>query len=341
VSVAAPTWRDAAPPEEFVRHGVEPVETEEVPRCPVCDGGDFAFYASGFDYEIQTCSNPWRFVRCADCGHVWLNPRPSVASLHRIYPTSYYAYNYSETINPVAVAGKAALDRRKLGSILGSLARPVGSYLDVGCGDGRFLRAMERHGVPPESIHGLDLDEAAVASLAEAGYHVRCERVEECDAIAEGSLDLVTMFHVIEHVADPGAVIAKLAGWLAPGGILALETPNLDSLDARLFRNGRWGGYHIPRHWNLFTAGTLGRMLSDCGLEVRETRFQTGHSFWMYSLHHVLRYGKPAWPRLARLFDPFRSLPVLMAFTGFDMLRAALGARTSAMLVLARKPEAS
>jgi hypothetical protein len=58
----------------------------------------------------------------------------------------------------------------------------------------------------------------------------------------------------------------------------------------------------------------------------------------MYSVHHWLRYGDPPYPRLARWFDPFRSVAFLAAFTAWDRLRAALGCRTSAMLVLARKP---
>lgn len=80
-------------------------------------------------------------------------------------------------------------------------------------------------------------------------------------------------------------------------------------------------------------------MLTDAGFEVQAIEYQTGHSFWMYSFHHSLRYNerKPR-PRLARWFDPMASVTLLALFTGFDRLRAALGARTSAMLALARKP---
>ena len=62
----------------------------------------------------------------------------------------------------------------------------------------------------------------------------------------------MTMFHVIEHVADPPRVAERVARWLAPGGVFAVETPNLESLDARLFRERYWGGYHFPRHWHLY-----------------------------------------------------------------------------------------
>jgi hypothetical protein len=67
-------------------------------------------------------------------------------------------------------------------------------------------------------------------------------------------------------------------------------------------------------------------------------RYQTGHSFWLYSFHHLLRYnGALPMPRLARLFDPLRSKLMLILFTGFDILRRMMGFKTSAMLVLARR----
>ena len=104
------------------------------------------------------------------------------------------------------------------------------------------------------------------------------------------------------------------------------------------FKQSFWGGYHIPRHWNLFSPEALARLLTDAGLEIVDTRFQTGHSFWMWSVHHRVRYGTPPRPRVARWFNPFKGLPFLAAFTAFDMLRGQLGARTSAMLIVARRP---
>ena len=331
------SWAETPAPAEIESSGAPRIQTEDVPACPVCRSEDFRQDAVGFDYELITCVNPWRFVRCASCGHVWLNPRPAVAELGTIYPPTYYAYNYEEEINALAVRGKQALDRRKFAGILKALDRPPASYLDVGCGDGRFLRLMESRGVPRDANYGIELDERVVEPLREAGYRAWCGRVEDCEAIPDGAIDLATMFHVIEHVDDPAAVVRRIGRWLAPGGLFAVETPNFDSADQRLFANGHWGGYHIPRHWNLFTPATLERLLRDAGLEPIRTRFQTGHAFWMYSFHHRLRYGRTPRPRLANMFNPFKGLPALVGFTAFDKARAAVGFRTSAMLILARK----
>jgi len=337
MSSASDSWQSTPVPEEFLRRGSPTITTENVPACPVCGASDYSQFAVGFDYELLTCSNPWRFVQCRSCQHVWLNPRPAVAELGVVYPPTYYAYNY-DTINLIARKAKEMLDRRKIAKIVGHCPKAPKSYLDVGCGDGRFLRVMEQLGVPRSGLYGLELDKRVVERLRGQGYSgVFCERAEDVGSLPEGGIDVVTMFHVIEHVDNPGTVIGRVCGWLSPGGVFALETPNLDSLDARLFRRTYWGGYHIPRHWNLFTPAAISRLLKDNGLEVLATVFQTGHSFWMYSLHHAVRYEGTSRPRAGAWFDPMKSLVGLAGFTAFDLLRGTLGSKTSAMLVICRK----
>lgn len=324
-------------PGEFQDPTLPLIDTEEVPHCSVCSSGDFRPFARGYDYEIKTCRNQWHFVKCSRCGHVWLNPRPAISALPIIYPQTYYAYSYDTEVHSVARAAKAMLDRAKLRGILSSIAKPVRSFVDVGCGDGRYLKAMEARGLDKSKIYGLELDSAVVQKLSAQGYQALCERVEDCTTIPDQSIDLITMFHVIEHVDRPDLVIQQLARWLAPGGVLALETPNLDSIDARWFQSTFWGGYHIPRHWHLFYPETLARLLSAKGLTPLCTRFQTGHSFWMYSMHHRLRYGSPPRVGLSRLFNPFKSVVPLAVFTAFDKARVFMGQKSSAMLMLARK----
>ena len=84
----------------------------------------------------------------------------------------------------------------------------------------------------------------------------------------------------------------------------------------------------------------LNPFLERHGLEVIDTRYQTGHSFWMYSMHHLTRYHGGSRPGLSRMFDPFGgwpALPGLLGFTALDKVRSGLGMRTSSMLMLARK----
>lgn len=313
------------------------VSEENVGACVLCGGTNLKYFASGYDYEIRTCLNNWSFKRCDNCEHVQLDPRPATAELSVIYPAHYYSYTMSDILSVIALKGKEILDRLKLTTILQYLKFPLTTYLDVGCGDGRYLRSIESsNNIARSKIYGLELNENTVEKLRREGFEVFYERVETCDGIQPGSISLATMFHVIEHVEDPVAVIAKISDWLVPGGILAIETPNLNALDATLFKKTYWGGYHFPRHWHLFHAKTLSELLRRQGIEPVHVSYQTGHSFWMYSIHHFLRY-KLKLTRLSQLFDPMKGLFFLILFTGFDKIRAALGMRTSSILIVGRK----
>lgn len=314
------------------------IQTQPVPNCPVCGVARRRLLASGFDYELETCRNQWDFWTCEDCTTVWLDPRPATPALSTIYPQHYYAYDMSKKLSPFVLWGKAQLDQMKFRGILSALGREPKSFMDVGCGDGRYLRMMAAKGLDRNLIYGTELTKGVVEQLSAEGFRVFETRVEDCKSIAHGTLDLVTMFHVIEHVEDPVGVLATLRDWLTPDGLLAIETPNIESLDARIFADTWWGGYHFPRHWTLFGPGSIAQALNAAGLELVDLRYQTGHSFWLYSLHHVIKFNR--WipmPRLARFFDPVRSKVALMAATAFDIVRRQFGAKTSAMLVLARR----
>lgn len=266
-----------------------------------------------------------------------MDPRPSITDLGVIYPAHYYSYSMSDKLSWIALKGKEILDRIKLKGILRHCASQVGSYLDVGCGDGRYLRAMEQYcGLTRANLYGLELSADTAGKLHRQGFSVFNERVETCTGIAKGSISMITMFHVIEHVADPCATIAQIAEWLEPGGALAIETPNINSIDARLFRRSLWGGYHFPRHWHLFNEKTLTDLMLRCGLRVVDVSYQTGHSFWMYSFHHWLRYRLNL-KRLSEFFDPMQGLAFLLVFTGIDKLRSLIGLKTSSILIVGRK----
>ncbi len=79
-----------------------------------------------------------------------------------------------------------------------------------------------------------------------------------------GRFDVVTAFHVLEHVPDPVAVARRMLDWLAPGGLLIVEVPNAGGLGAALF-GGAWSGLELPRHLSHFTPVTLERVIEKAG----------------------------------------------------------------------------
>ena len=124
------------------------------------------------------------------------------------------------------------------------------------------------------------------------------------------------------NVADPVNVLRHLRSLVSHNGVVLVKTPNVDSLDARLFRHSNWGGYHCPRHWVLFTPQSFADAARGAGLTVRSWRYTQGAPFWAVStLAWLDEMGvtsinaqRPAWQH--PLYAPFAA-----GFAAFDFLR--------------------
>jgi 2-polyprenyl-3-methyl-5-hydroxy-6-metoxy-1,4-benzoquinol methylase len=307
-------------------------------RCGVCDGDRWSPRASGKDYEYRTSDDTFQVVQCQSCGNLYLNPRPIAAELSTIYPENYYAYNYEASINPIARKAKEILDRRKVKTWLQSVRLPLEKivFLDVGCGNGRYLDMLHQLGVPKSQLYGIEMSQTAVDRLQAEGYSCYFGRLEEVAAeLPQQTFELIVLLQAIEHVESPRNALQLLSKLLKPGGVLILETPNTQSLDFRLFQHGYWGGYHFPRHWNLFDRQTLTQLAVQANLAVMQVNFLPSPAFWILSLHHTIgdRWQNQA---LANFFDPLQNLILLSVFTSFDLIRAKLGFSTSNIQVILR-----
>jgi SAM-dependent methyltransferase len=146
-----------------------------------------------------------------------------------------------------------SFDRRRLALLD---APPGARVLDAGAGRGRFVASARAAGYDAAGIEPSS--RSAAAGVARAS-------IEEA-AFAPGSFDAVTLWHVLEHLPDPGAALRRIAGWLAPGGTILVGVPNLASWQARL-GGERWYHLDVPRHRTHFTTTGLGALLRGCGFE--------------------------------------------------------------------------
>jgi SAM-dependent methyltransferase len=302
-------------------------------RCALCGSADVELAASGRDFEYDTCSDEFHFARCLRCGHLYLNPRPSVDELGVIYPANYYAF--SEGGSPLVARLRRLWERGKVRLYRELVGQGPRRILDVGCANGRFLGLLRDFGADGWELVGIDSDAAAVREARARGFDASVSRVEDYEDAA-GGFDAVIMLQLIEHVEDPVAIAERVFALLRPGGYFIVETPNLGGLDYRLFRGCWWGHYHFPRHWNLFSTAALHRMLQDRGFEIARTDYLISTSSWTISLHnYFLERGWPdAWVRFFHFQNPL----LLGPFVVLDWLRARLGYETSNQRVIARKP---
>lgn len=315
--------------------GHRPLEMVPVPTCCVCGAADAPQIATGEDYEYFTSADTFAAKQCRDCGNVYLDPRPNVSEFERIYPPEYHSLAFTPDNFSLVHAVRSRLEARRLLRYcegVGDTAR----ILDVGCGDGFHLGLLRRFGRPGWTLEGVDIDTRAVEVATRAGLSVHQGTIENLDLPAE-AYDVVYTIQTVEHVAHPDAVLAAIHRVLKPGGRLVIVTDNTRSLDFGLFRRSYWGGYHFPRHWNLFNARALGRLARRTGFEVEEMDTIVSPVNWVYSLHNgLVDKQAPQW-----LIDRFtlRSPVSLGVFTLVDMVlqRTGRGALLNAYL---RKPGA-
>lgn len=228
-------------------------------------------------------------VRCPQCSLVYLNPRPAKDRIGYYYPATYQ----SDMLRLLA-KGKTSRAARLGFEMVRRRRTPVlkdgGRVLDVGCSNGAYLNALREQGW---EVEGIELDsEAAEYARSSRGLTVHQGDAESVLARIPGEqFDVVTMWHLLEHLFDPAAALANVHRILKPGGILMLEVPNFQCPLARVF--GRyWFPLDIPRHLFHFTPSTLKSVLSRAGLEVRAIQGVPSPEAIVWSLSSV-RSGAP------------------------------------------------
>ena len=233
--------------------------------CPVCLGADNrALVAVPDDYEYGVSIAAGFGMRvCNSCATEFLWPRPSVDELRQMYPDTYYAYDsemtpFWERIYEWRCRGEA---NRLLAF---SAARPIRIF-DIGAGDCRHFRAIGAASEASFEFSGVELNPVMAAAARTQGYDVTAGSFEEFNTAGrEGSVDILNMNHVIEHVIDPYETLDKIHTLLDEDGVFYGRTPKLGSIGLKIF--GRyWGGYHYPRHLHLFTAESLSLILRKSG----------------------------------------------------------------------------
>ena len=278
----------------------------------------------------------FRIVRCRGCGLVYLNPRPSLEAVLPYYPDEYCCFAQFPPKNAIMKAIYRVMAVLKTRRLLPRLPDD-GVVLDYGCGTGHWLVALHERAKPGQRFIGIDASERAVKQLEGTGVegHVGDDALLGT-AVPAGSVDLILLDHVIEHVPEPRDTLARLASVLKPGGEIHGVTPNVDAWDARLF-GPKWVGWHVPRHFFLFDHESFTRLAEDAGLEVVSLRSDPeGASHWAVSMHTWLadRMGFVPSPERWRL--PIYPLMLLAAIA--VAAPQLVFSKTSVMSFVLRKP---
>lgn len=290
-------------------------------NCCLCDTSPGVPLGTGEDFEYRTSLDKFQAVRCPTCGLVYLDPRPSETEFGRIYPPTYHAFEFSEEEFGLVYKVRRRLEAKRLLGWCRGL-RPDARIMDVGCGDGFHLRLLRDFGEKGWRLEGVDADERAAAVAQKNGLTVHCGLIDELD-LPQAEYDLAFVIQTIEHVADPPKLLRDIRELLRPGGKVVIVTDNTDTLDFRLFKSRHWGGYHFPRHWNLFNQSTIRKIAEPAGLQVDNLTTAVSPVNWVYSIRNYLTdKNAPAW--IVERFS-LRSTVSLSFFTAFDLINRLFG----------------
>lgn len=138
-----------------------------------------------------------------------------------------------------------------------------GHLLDVGCGNGAFLKLAQKAGW---SVQGIDFDPIAVTEARNGGLDIYLGSIDQL-AAQEKTYDWITCSHVLEHIHEPQKLLQSMHRLLRPGGTLWLQTPNIDSIGHKIY-GLNWRGLEPPRHLVLMTMQTLRKILENAGFKI-------------------------------------------------------------------------
>lgn len=211
------------------------------------------------DTELLYVKDSLNVVRCKQCGLVYVNPR--LPKAHALYEEDFFTA--SDYFGEYAIR----IDKIRFQTNLKKIEKfkKGGRLLDIGCGLGRFIEMAQRRGWLTK---GIDVSIFASRYARNRGLDVSTKELKDI-LLEEESFDVITLFHVLEHFANPLGFLKDIKPLLKTDGILVIELPNFGgSASTRLGRDWPWVK---PRVHNYdFTTITLEKMLDKAGFEVLE-----------------------------------------------------------------------
>jgi 2-polyprenyl-3-methyl-5-hydroxy-6-metoxy-1,4-benzoquinol methylase len=223
--------------------------------CPQCNGSS-CFSFTAHDTNRRMSNDLFDFYRCSQCHLIFLAPIPN--DLGNYYPTEYYEIPATR----VALVSLAAASQ---GSKLDIVRRfhTSGRLLEIGPAYGLFSYLAKSNGF---NVTAVEMDDRCVDYLRSTLEIQVVHGLASAELIhALPLFDVIVMWQVIEHLADPWSFLDELAKHLAPGGVLIIDTPNPNSFQFRLL-GGHWTHVDAPRHTTLIPASVMTTRLERHGL---------------------------------------------------------------------------
>lgn len=259
---------------------------EELKNCPVCQNNTFIEFLKVQDFTVS--QEKFSIQECKNCGFKFTNPRPDLTQIGEYYKAESYISHTNTSKGLIAKLYHSVRKYTLKGklNLINSLIPQKGKLLDVGCGTGMFLNVCREDGW---IVNGIEPDGGA-RQIAEE-INKASIKTEILSSFKNETFDIITMWHVLEHVHLLNKTVDWLNERLSENGYLIIAVPNHESKDAEIYQE-HWAGYDVPRHLYHYSQKSIKQLFEQKGFSLKETLPMKFDSFYVSMLSTKYQSGK-------------------------------------------------
>ncbi|WP_080059693.1 class I SAM-dependent methyltransferase [Spirosoma aerolatum] len=268
---------------------------ETVNHCPNCGSTQFAPFLICKDYLVS--NQDFTIQQCHQCSFRLTNPRPDGNSIGNYYKSNQYVSHNDKSgglINTAYRVVRKYTLRSKL-QLINQINGKPGHIIDVGCGTGAFLESCQEGGW---QITGMEPDSDA-RKIAIDKLQIPIQSNLNALRGVEPA-DIITLWHVLEHVPNLAETLDQLYQLITPKGTLLIAVPNSASFDASYFKQ-YWAAYDVPRHLHHFTPNTIAPLFKKHGFMLTATKPMLFDAFYIAMLSTRYQTGKTDYLKSVRV----------------------------------------
>jgi len=257
-------------------------------HCPACNSSSINPVLTTKDYSVSRKS--FSIWECTDCTLRFTQDIPDINSIGQYYKSENYISHSNTaagTINHLYQIVRRTTLRQKRKLLCKVTGRKTGTLLDVGSGTGAFVSEMKQGGW---TVTGLEPDEDA-RKVAKASFDCDLKTIDELFHLPENAFDVITLWHVLEHVHDLHVYLQQLKKLLKHDGRLVIAVPNYTSFDASVYKE-YWAAYDVPRHLYHFSPLSMKLLVGKNAMRIVKYKPMWFDSFYISLLSEKYKTGR-------------------------------------------------
>jgi 2-polyprenyl-3-methyl-5-hydroxy-6-metoxy-1,4-benzoquinol methylase len=279
--------------------------------CPICESKHIEFHQKIKDFTVS--EETYDLYKCSDCGFIFTQDAPDAAHIGPYYKSDDYV-SHSNTNKGLFFkvyhkVREIMLARKHKEIVANSSIKAGAKILDIGAGRGYFLNHMQEHKYVCTGIEqDPDVRQAAIDQ-----FNLNVLPPEELYKLEDKQFDVITLWHVLEHIHDYRGYLDKIKKLLKPDGLLVVALPNPSCSDQYIYKD-YWSGWDVPIHLWHFTPQNAKDLMAQYQFKMIDKRKLPFDPFYLSILASKER--KDSFPTITGFVNGFKAY--LMSLNNID-----------------------